>query len=175
MGKLDRKRGGSKNGGVVRDQTIMAAARRGVSFAEIGRSQGISRERVRQIVRGIEPGFTVPPRPSKPPRDPCQKVCALPGCDKLVCWPRSRFCDARHATGGKVWREVTVYKRRRIEANARWMLRHSRQPTKRRWARRVLRGEAGYEQWLVRGSRNYEVLRRSGLLKHLSADIKIKG
>lgn len=156
---------------------ILTAARAGDSLATIAAWAGVTRERVRQIIAEEDPSFVSPRAPHLRPRRPaaeprpCAGQCFV--CGKDLCPPRSVYCSDKHAEVGRLWRTVTSYRAGHHEALARYVLRNSDDKVQRRWARRVLKGEAGNKRWLLEGSQTYEILRRYGLLDKLPEEIKI--
>jgi len=150
---------------------IIRAARRGDTYAAIARDYGVTRQRIHQIVRGHlkrqkleENGSQVD---SWVPRD-----CAM--CSKPVRPPRYRYCSQRCSDHARLVRHVTVYRPGHVRNLARYILTHSENKAKRRWAARVLQGKAGTKRWIMDDSKTYLIMKRRGMLDSLPPEIEVR-
>lgn len=159
---------------------IVAAAHRGLTYADIAFWSGVSRERVRQIIIEDDPEFVSPraphlrPPPTEPPEPDCIRECFI--CDRPVCPPQKKYCGEHHREVAKVFRQVTELRANHHRDVAKWIMSNSEDEAQRRWAERVLRGEGnvGQKRWLLKGSKTYKVLAEHGLLERLPEGFEIR-
>lgn len=153
-------------------QAIVKAARRGESFASIARRYDVSRERIRQLVRQMDPSLGPRRKARAEPVETPPRICNI--CDSKVKPPRYRYCSERCAQTGRVLRQIVLYRGDQNRYLANYTLRSVDDEAKRRWAKRVLAGKAGKKRWIMEGSKTYRLLERQGLLGRLPPDVEIR-
>ena len=124
----------------------------------IGRAVGISYERVRQILKRMDPSWT-PVRTPRP--EPEIRYCILHP-HKALYNGRRRYCSAEEALAVRRLRELTSYRLGHLRIVAR------------KEGRKGVRPQTLQHQVLHRSSKAYKMLKKYGLLGQLPARVEIR-
>lgn len=151
---------------------ILKRAERGETYASIGKALGISRQRVHQILKEMDPDWT-----SRRPIKPKKESAKCPVCGQDPGPRRKKFCSDEHFEAMQALKQLTEYYEARRQKLARYYLRHTGNvhPSAVRWAKKVLSGAPATRRHILRDSEIYQKLEEAGLVDQLPDDIRVLG